>query len=49
MKVSSYPGNKVSCSRQQLWDFSLGLALKSRQNLITAVVELRMSVGQASS
>ena len=24
-------------SRQQLWDFSLGVALKSRQNLITAV------------
>ena len=22
---------------QQLWDFSLGVALKSRQNLITAV------------
>ena len=24
--------------RQQLWDFSLGLALKSRRNLITVVV-----------
>ncbi|WP_155812397.1 hypothetical protein [Metallosphaera yellowstonensis] len=24
-------------STQQLWDFSLGVALKSRQNLITAV------------
>jgi len=28
---------------QQLWDFSLGVALKSRQNLITAVFYIRLS------
>ena len=36
MRYSSY-GN---LREQQLWDFSLGVALKSRQNLITAVREV---------
>ena len=39
------PGRRepLRTTGQQLWDFSLGLALKSRRNLITAVVELRMN------
>ena len=36
----------LSFQSQQLWDFSLGVALKSRRNLITAEVGLRTLEGR---
>ncbi|EHP70844.1 hypothetical protein MetMK1DRAFT_00013480 [Metallosphaera yellowstonensis MK1] len=35
--INPYFKSITTFSIQQLWDFSLGIALKSRQNLMTAV------------
>ena len=32
--------HKMSDYEQQIWDFSLGVALESRRNLITAVMKM---------
>jgi len=38
--------NRAIFKGQQLWDFSLGVALRSRQNLITAVRESPTTAGK---